>query len=213
VRIAASGENPLDTKIRAGKADHAKQPLSAVLGLDMAGIAEEIAADLTVFSVGDEVYGMVGGVGGLQGTLAESITCDARLIAQKPENLSMRQAAALPLSVITSWEALVDRAKVHTGQSVLIHAGAGGVGHGAVQIARSFGAEVFATVSPEKAAIVTSLGATPIDYRALKVEEYVDEFTNGKGFDIIFDTVGGATLDQSFTAVKRYSGHVVSALG
>ena len=121
VRIAASGENPLDTKIRAGKADHAKTAsVCSALGLDMAGIAEEIAEySDCAFSVGDEVYGTVGGVGGLQGTLAESITCDARLIAHKPENLSMRQAAALPLSVITSWEALVDRAKVHTGQSVL----------------------------------------------------------------------------------------------
>ena len=213
VKIAASGVNPLDTKIRAGKADHARQSLPAVLGLDMAGVVEEIAPDVTAFRVGDEVYGMVGGVGGLQGTLADSMTCDSSLIARKPRNLSMRQAAALPLSVITSWEALVDRAKVHADQKVLIHAGAGGVGHVAVQIARSFGAEVFATASPEKAAIVTSLGATPIDYRALKVEEYVEEFTQGKGFDIIFDTVGGATLDQSFTAVKRYTGHVVSALG
>jgi NADPH:quinone reductase-like Zn-dependent oxidoreductase len=213
VKIAASGVNPLDTKIRAAKAEHARQSLPAVLGLDMAGVVEEIAPDVTDFKVGDEVYGMVGGVGGLQGTLAESITCDASLIARKPRNLSMRRAAALPLSVITSWEALVDRAKVHADQKVLIHAGAGGVGHIAVQIARSFGAEVFATVSPEKAAIVTSLGGTPIDYRALKVEEYVEKFTLGKGFDIIFDTVGGATLDQSFTAIKRYTGHVVSALG
>ena len=213
VKIAASGVNPLDTKIRGGKADHARQSLPAVLGLDMAGTIDEIAPDVTAFSVGDEVYGMVGGVGGLQGTLAESMTCDARLVARKPTNLSMRQAAALPLSVITSWEALVDKANVHAGQNVLIHAGAGGVGHIAIQIARSFGAEVFATVSLRKAKIVMSLGATPIDYHAQKVEEYVEEFTQGEGFDIIFDTVGGATLDQSFIAVKGCTGHVVSALG
>ena len=213
VSIAASGVNPLDTKIRAGKAEHARQSLPAVLGIDMAGVIDEVAPDVTMFQVGDEVYGMVGGVGGLQGTLAESMTCDSRLIARKPVNLSMRQAAALPLSVITSWEALVDRAKVTAGQKVLIHAGAGGVGHIAIELARSFGAEVFATVSPGKVRIVASLGATPIDYHALTVEEYVEKFTQGKGFDIIFDTVGGKTLDQSFTSVKRYTGHVVSALG
>ena len=213
VNIVASGVNPLDTKIRAGKAEHARQSLPAVLGIDMAGVIDEVAPDVTRFQVGDEVYGMVGGVGGLQGTLAESMTCDSRLIARKPANLSMRQAAALPLSVITSWEALVDRAKVSAGQRVLVHAGAGGVGHIAIQIAQSFGAEVFATVSPGKARIVASLGATPVDYHALTVEEYVEKFTQGMGFDIIFDTVGGKTLDQSFTSVKRYTGHVVSALG
>src|SRR5215475_11243261 len=134
VRISASGVNPLDTKIRAGKAAHARQPLPAVLGLDMAGTVEETGSGGASFKVGDEVYGMVGGVGGLQGTLAEFIAVDADLLAHKPGNLSMRQAAALPLAIITAWEGLVDRANVHTGQTVLIQAGAGGVGHIAVQI-------------------------------------------------------------------------------
>ena len=110
VRIAASGVNPLDTKIRAGKAAHAKQPLPAVLGLDMAGTVQETGRCITAFKPGDEVYGMVGGVGGLQGTLAELITVDVHLLAHKPKNLTMRQAAALPLSIITAWEGLVDRA-------------------------------------------------------------------------------------------------------
>ncbi len=213
VRVQASGVNPLDTKIRAGKAAHAKQPLPAVLGLDMAGIVEEVAPGVTAFRPGDEVYGMVGGVGGLQGTLAEFIAVDADLLAHKPKNLSMRQAAALPLITITAWEGLVDRAKVHADQTVLIHAGAGGVGHIAVQLARAYGAEVFATVSPEKKKIVEDFGATPIDYRSSSVEEYVAASTNGKGFDIIYDTVGGATLDASFVAAKLYTGHVVSCLG
>src|SRR6516164_3178547 len=112
VRIKASGVNPLDTKIRAGKAAHAKQPLPAILGLDMAGIVEEVGSDVTAFKAGDEVYGMVGGVGGMQGTLAEYVAADADLLAHKPKNLSMRQAAALPLVSITAWEGLVDRAKV-----------------------------------------------------------------------------------------------------
>jgi NADPH2:quinone reductase len=213
IRVQASGLNPLDTEIRLGKAEHAKQPLPAVLGLDMAGIVEEVGPGVTAFQPGDEVYGMVGGVGGLQGTLAEFVAADAALIARKPRNISMREAAALPLSTITAWEGLVDRAQVHSGQTVLVHAGAGGVGHIAVQIARAFGAEVFATVSPEKAEIVKGFGATPIDYRSSSVEQYVAAHTGGRGFDVVYDTVGGATLDASFAAVKRYTGHAVSCLG
>jgi len=148
VKIAASGVNPLDIKIRAGQAAHARQPLPAVLGLDMAGTVAEVGSSVTAFEVGAEVYGMVGGVGGLQGTLAEYIAVDADLLARKPSNISMRQAAALPLSIITAWEGLVDRANVRKGQQVLIHAGAGGVGYIAIQIALAAGAEVFSTVSP-----------------------------------------------------------------
>jgi NADPH:quinone reductase len=213
VRVRASGVNPLDIKIRAGAAAHARQPLPAVLGLDMAGIVEEVAAGVTAFRPGDEVYGMVGGVGGLQGTLADFIAADADLLAHKPKNLSMRQAAALPLITITAWEGLVDRARVQAGQTVLVHAGAGGVGHIAVQLACAYGAKVFATVSAEKRKIVEEFGAIPIDYRASSVEEYVATHAEGEGFDIVYDTVGGATLDSSFVTVKRYTGHVVSCLG
>jgi NADPH:quinone reductase-like Zn-dependent oxidoreductase len=213
VQIKASGVNPLDTKIRAGKASHAKQSLPAVLGVDMAGTVEEVGPGVTAFSRGDEVYGMVGGVGGIQGTLAEFIVADTDLLAHKPKNLSMRQAAALPLVAITAWEALVDRAHVCADQTILIHAGAGGVGHVAVQLARAYNARVFATVSPDKKNIAESYGAMPIDYRSSPVEEYVAKATSGMGFDIVFDTVGGATLDSSFVAVKRYTGHVVSCLG
>jgi NADPH:quinone reductase len=213
VRVRASGVNPLDTKIRAGKAAHAKQPLPAVLGLDMAGVVEAVDDGVTRFRPGDEVYGTVGGVGGLQGTLAEFVAVDADLLAHKPRNLSMREAAALPLITITAWEGLVDRAKVSADCSVLVHAGAGGVGHIAIQLARAFGADVFATVSPEKKGIVAGLGAMPIDYRAMSVDEYVTSVTGGEGFDIVYDTVGGATLDASFVAVKTYTGHVVSSLG
>jgi NADPH:quinone reductase-like Zn-dependent oxidoreductase len=179
----------------------------------MAGIVDEVGPEVSVFHPGDEVYGMVGGVGGLQGTLAEFAAVDADLLAQKPKNLSMREAAALPLSTITAWEGLVDRAMVHANQKVLIHAGAGGVGHIAVQVARAFGAEVFATVSADKKQIVEAFGAFPIDYRSTSVEEYVAACTEGKGFDIVYDTVGGETLDASFRAVRRYTGHVLSSLG
>src|SRR4029077_14089362 len=163
VRIKASGVNPLDIKIRAGKAAHAKQPLPAVLGLDMAGVIEDVGPGVTDFKRGDEVFGMVGGVGGLQGTLAEFIAADVDLLAPKPSKLSMRQAAALPLVAITAWEGLVDRAKVRAGQTVLVHAGAGGIGHIAIQLVRAYGARVFATVSAEKKQMVEGFGATPID--------------------------------------------------
>jgi NADPH:quinone reductase-like Zn-dependent oxidoreductase len=213
VRIAASGVNPLDTKIRAGKAEHAKQPLPAVLGLEMAGTVEEVGSGVTGFRAGDEVFGMVGGVGGRQGTLAEYVAADARLLAHKPKTLSMREAAVLPLSTITAWEGLVDRAQVRAGQKVLIHAGAGGVGHVCVQIARAFGADVYATVSPSKKHLVEQFGATAVDYQAMTVDEYVQALSGGAGFDIVYDTVGGATIDASFSAVRRYTGHVVSCLG
>jgi len=213
VRIVASGVNPLDTKIRAGIAAHARHPLPAVLGLDMAGVVEDVGAGVSEFKRGDEVFGMVGGVGGLQGTLAEYAVVDADLITRKPKKLTMREAAGLPLSVITAWEGLVDRANVGPGERVLVHAGAGGVGHIAVQLAVAMGAEVFTTVSAEKREVAQRFGAVPIDYRTESVDDYVARHTAGKGFDIIYDTVGGTTLDASFAAVKRYTGRVVSALG
>lgn len=213
VRIHASGVNPLDTKIRAGQAAHARQPLPAVLGIDMAGVVVQVGAGVTAWTPGDEVYAMAGGIGGLQGTLAEFIAVDARLLARKPARLSMREAAALPLAVITAWEGLVDRAQVKPGQTVLVQGGAGGVGHVAVQLARARGAEVFATVAAEDASLVRAWGATPIDFRRETVADYVGRHTAGQGFDVVFDAVGGAVLDASFTAARRYGGHVVSILG
>jgi NADPH:quinone reductase-like Zn-dependent oxidoreductase len=212
VRIKASGVNPLDTKIQAGEAAHARHPLPAILGIDLAGVVEAIGAGVTGFRVGDEVYGMTGGVGGLQGSLAEYAAVDARLLALKPATLSLREAAALPLIFITAWEGLVDRAAVKAGQKVLVLGGAGGVGHIVVQIAVAAGAEVYAVDGAAKSQFLTQLGATPIDYRTATVEDYVAEHTGGRGFDIVYDTVGGASLDTAFQAVRRF-GHVVSCLG
>jgi NADPH:quinone reductase-like Zn-dependent oxidoreductase len=213
VKIHGACINPLDTKIRAGVAAHARQSLPAVLGLDMAGKVEAVGADVSKFAVGDEVYGLVGGVGGHQGTLAEYVVVPTSLLAKKPKSLSMSEAAALPLVSITAWEGLMDRARVRAGETVLIHAGAGGVGYIAVQLAIAAGAQVFATVSAEKRDVVVALGATPIDYRAQVPEQYVNEHTGGAGFDIVYDTVGGSTLDASFVSVKRYTGRAVSCLG
>ncbi|KUR75764.1 zinc-dependent alcohol dehydrogenase family protein [Novosphingobium sp. FSW06-99] len=211
VRIVASGVNPLDTKIHAGQAAHAKHPLPAILGLDMAGVVEEVGEGVTGFRRGDEVYGMVGGVGGHQGTLAEQAVVDADLLAIKPANLSMREAAALPLIVITAWEGLVDRMAVTAGDIVLVQGGAGGVGHIAVQIAAARGAKVYATGSSLQRATIELLGATFID-RAEPVEAYVARLTGGEGFDKVYDTAGGPALDASFLAVRQF-GHVASCLG
>ncbi|MFH9177250.1 zinc-dependent alcohol dehydrogenase family protein [Streptomyces albogriseolus] len=213
VRVHASGVNPLDTKIRAGRAAHARVRPPAVLGMDLAGQVVETGAGVSGFTPGDEVYGLTGGVGDLQGSLAQFAAVDARLLARKPATLSMREAAALPLAVITAWEGLVDRAGVRAGQKVLVHGGAGGVGSVAVQIAAARGAEVFATASAARMPLVRRLGAVPIDYTSVSVERYVAEHTGGAGFDIVFDTVGGPVLDASFEAVRTYTGHVVSALG
>jgi NADPH:quinone reductase len=211
VRIDASAVNPLDPKIRAGAAAHTRHALPAILGIDMAGVVERVGASVSRIRPGDEVYGMTGGVGGVQGSLAEYSAVDAELLALKPANLPMRAAAALPLIAITAWEGLVDRAEIAEGQSVLVQGGAGGIGHVAVQIARALGARVFATVRPSDADYISSIGAVAID-RDMSVEDQVARFTGGQGFDIVFDAVGGAILDRSFVAVRRF-GHVVSALG
>ena len=212
VRVAASGLNPLDTKIRSGNAEHAKHPLPLVLGIDLAGVVEEIGPAVTRFKVSDEVFGMPGGVGGIQGSLAQYAAVDADLLALKPSNLTMDEAASLPLAFVTSYSGIVDRAHLKSGQTVLVHGGAGGVGHVAVQLARAIGALVWATASERDHDVVSLLGATPIDYRTQSVEQYVQSSTQGDGFDLVVDTVGGPTLDASFAAVKHF-GHVVSALG
>ncbi|TCG07294.1 quinone oxidoreductase [Paraburkholderia steynii] len=211
IRVHASGVNPIDNKIRQGEASFAMPNLPAILGTDVAGVVTEVGAGVTAFAVGDEVYGMAGGVRGLPGSLAEFMTVDASMLAKKPRNLSMREAAALPLVALTAWEGLVDRANLQPGtrQKVLVQGGAGGVGHIVVQLASALGAEVYATASNAKQELVRKLGATPIDYTKTTVEQYVQQYTDGKGFDLIYDTVGGDTLEASLGAVRHY-GRVVS---
>ncbi|HTJ26875.1 MAG TPA: zinc-dependent alcohol dehydrogenase family protein [Candidatus Limnocylindria bacterium] len=215
VRIKASGLNPLDCKIQAGSpsAAHAQVTLPAVLGIDLAGVVEAVGPNVTAFEPGDEVYGMTGGVGGLQGSLAEFASVDADLLALKPANLGMREAAAMPLIFITAWEGLIDHARLRAETSVLVHGGAGGVGSMAVQLARARGAAVFATDRPDRLETIAALGATPIDYTTTAVEDYVATHTAGEGFDVVYDTIGGPSLDAAFTAVRAYEGRVVSSLG
>jgi NADPH:quinone reductase-like Zn-dependent oxidoreductase len=213
VRVEASGVNPLDVKIAAGTAAHARVTPPMVLGLDLAGVVTELGEGVRGLQVGDEVFGLTGGVGSSPGSLAEFSAVDADLLAVKPVRLSMAEAAALPLASVTAWEGLVDRAGAHSGQRVLVVGGAGGVGHVAVQLALARGATVYATGTGQSLEVIKSLGAEPIDYRTVTVEDYVASATGNQGFDVIFDTVGGAALDGAFAAVRTYTGHVVSILG
>lgn len=202
VKVAATSVNTVDTMIRQlGQENLPISPdLPAVLGMDFAGTVEAVGEGVTNFAPEDEIYGCAGGLAGLQGTLAEYMLADARLIAHKPRSLSMRQAAALPLVGITAYEGL-QRTNIKPDQKVLVHGGAGGVGHVAVQLARHFGAQVYATCSGGKqVGIIEQYGASVINYRTEKVSEYVAKHTGGEGFQVIFDSVGGANMIKSFEA-------------
>lgn len=201
VKIAASSVNTVDTMIRKmGKELPLAPDTPAILGMDFAGTVEALGEGVSEYSVGDEVYGCAGGLADLPGTLAEYIVADVKLLAHKPGNLSMREAAALPLVAITAYEGL-KRAGIEAGQKVLVHGGSGGVGHVAVQLAKHFGADVYATGGGEKQlALIEELGATGINYKTESVEQYVGKHTNGAGFELVFDSVGGANLSNSFEA-------------
>jgi NADPH2:quinone reductase len=163
------------------------------------------------FAIGDEVYACAGGVKGSAGALCEYMLADARLVAKKPKQLSLSEAAALPLVSITAWEALIERAKLTAGQTVLIHGATGGVSHIAIQLAKWAGATVYAACSShQKAETARQLGADEcIFYKDTPVEEYVNELTAGRGFDVIFDTVGGENIAKCFQAAAL-NGKVVS---
>lgn len=139
VRVSATSVNPLDARLRRnGGPLVPKTP--AILHLDFSGTVAEVGQDVRGFAVGDEVFGFAGGVGGIPGALAEYLVADAQLIARKPKSISMKEAAALPIVSVTAWEGLVNRAAVKKGSHILVHAGAGGVGHMAVQLAKHLGA-------------------------------------------------------------------------
>jgi len=210
VRIAASSLNPIDYKLRGGGRDMAPDA-PTVLGCDMAGVVVETGPGTAGFAPGDRVHGCVGGVKGLQGTYAEYVAADARLLAKVPAGLDLRRAAALPLVTLTAWEGLVDRARIRPADTVLVHGGAGGVGHVAIQIAKAKGARVVATVSsPAKAALARDLGADEtVDYRAETPDAYVARLTGSRGFDIVFDATGGSDPGTSFQAA-RLNGQVVT---
>ena len=212
VKIAASSVNTVDTMIRKMGKDLPLSPdTPALLGMDFAGTVETVADDVKDYSVGDEVYGCAGGLADLPGSLAEYMMADSNLIAHKPKNLSMREAAALPLVAITAYEGLM-RAGIKQGQKVLVHGGSGGVGHVALQLAKHFGADVYSTGGGDKQlALIEQLGATAINYKSETVEQYVAKHTAGTGFDLIFDSVGGANMANSFEAAAL-NGQIASTV-
>ncbi|MEM8777400.1 MAG: zinc-dependent alcohol dehydrogenase family protein [Cyanobacteria bacterium P01_G01_bin.49] len=213
VKLKAAGINPIDTKLRQ-RGTFYPDDLPAILGCDGAGIVEAVGYAVKRFKPGDEVYFCAGGLGKAgTGNYAEYAVVEEHLVAAKPASLSFAEAAASPLVLITAWESLYDRGRLETGQTVLIQAGAGGVGHIAIQLANIKGAQVATTVgSTDKARLVRQLGADePILYKQTDFVQAVLNWTNGEGVDLAFDTVGSQTFFESCQAVKIY-GDLVTIL-
>lgn len=212
IKLAAAGINPLDTKLRAKPAYHPDK-LPSILGCDGAGLVDEIGAEVTRFKVGDAVYFCNGGIGDEPGNYAEYTTVHQEYCADSPANIPLQDAAALPLVCITVWEALFERANLLPGQTILIHAAAGGVGHIAVQLAHHHGAKIAITISDTtKAGLAHALGAEKIiNYKEQDFVQEVLNWTDGRGVDVIFDTVGGDTFLKSLHAA-RVGGKIVSLL-
>jgi len=202
VQVKAAGIGPWDALIRSGKSA-LPQPLPLVLGSDLSGVIDSIGPGVEPFKVGDEVFGVTNER--FTGAYAEYALAKAAMIAPKPKSLNHTHAASVPVVAVTAWQMVFDFAQLSSGQSVLIHGGAGNVGGYAVQFAKLAGALVIATTSAKDVSYVRSLGGVGvIDYRATRFEERVKET------DAVIDTVGGDTLDRSYGVLKR-GGIVVSS--
>ena len=212
VRLKAAGVNPVDTKVRRNGVFY-ENALPAVLGCDGAGEVIETGSAVSRFKPGDKVWFCNGGLGREQGNYAEYTVIDQRWAGLMPESLSFAEAAALPLVLITAWGALFDRGGLQSGQTVLVHAGAGGVGHVAIQLAKLKGARVIATVSSgQKAEFAKALGADEaILYTQGGFADAVNELTGGKGADLVFDTVGASVFKDSIAATAHF-GRLVTLL-
>jgi NADPH:quinone reductase len=208
VRVHATAVNPLDCQIRRGDyADHV--PLPAITGHDLSGVIEEVGSAVTEFRAGDAVYYTPQIFGG-PGSYAEQHVADVGLVGRKPANISHLEAASLALVGGTVWEALVTRAQLTVGETILIHGGTGGVGTVAIQVAKAMGASVITTAKARDHEFVHSLGADQaIDYTSMDYVDAVAEMTQGKGVDVVFDTIGGDTLTRSPRTLAD-SGRVVS---
>lgn len=206
VEIHAAGLNPLDSKIR----DGAFKPLLPyrppfILGHDMAGIVARVGSKARRFKVGDAVYSRARD--GRIGTFAELISINEADLALKPKNLTMEEAASIPLVGLTAWQALVERAGLQNGQKVLIHAGSGGVGTFAIQLAKHIGATVATTTSTANVELVRSLGAdVVIDYKKEDFEKVLS------GYDVVLNSLDGDTLQKSLTVLKP-GGKLISISG
>ncbi|WP_309667844.1 NADP-dependent oxidoreductase [Tabrizicola sp.] len=203
IRVVATSVNPVDWKIRKGYLkDFIPYEMPLIMGLDVSGIVEKTGPAVTRFKPGDAVYSRPDTR--RNGAYAEYIAVRESEVVAKPTTISHVEAASLPLVSITAWEALFTTANLSAGQRVLIHAGAGGVGSIAVQLARAKGAHVTATASAGKMALVRSLGADEvIDYKSQDFSSVVS------GMDVVFDTVGGDVTEKSW-AVLNPGGMLVS---
>ncbi|EEK49722.1 NADP-dependent oxidoreductase [Bacillus cereus ATCC 10876] len=204
--IHAASINPIDFKIRDGKVKMLlKYEMPLILGNDFSGVITKVGSKVTRFKVGDEIYARPRK--NKIGTFAEYIAIHEDDIALKPKNLSFEEAASIPLVGLTSYQALHDIMHLQKGQKILIHAGSGGVGTFAIQLAKIMGATVTTTASEAGTNLVTSLGADQIiNYKTEKFEEIL------KNYDAVFDTIGGTTLEKSFNIIKS-GGNIVSVSG
>ena len=199
VEVHAVGLNPVDTKVRRGM--HGPKPFPHVLGRDVSGVVRAVGSRVSNFRVGDEVYASPSLA--RNGSCADLVAVDYRSAALKPAKLDHIQAAALPLVTLTAWESLHERAGLHTGETVLIQAGAGGVGHIAIQLARLHGCRVITTASrPQTIALCKELGADVIvNHKQESFVEAVGRETGGRGCPVVFDTVGGDVFDKCLDCV------------
>jgi NADPH:quinone reductase-like Zn-dependent oxidoreductase len=196
VRVEAAGVNPVDWKTRAGLGAAARSGLPLTVGWDVAGVVDAVGPGVTRFAVGDPVFGMPW-FPRQAAAYAEFVTAPSRHFARRPDGLSAVEAGGLPLAGLTAWQCLVDIAEVKPGQRVLVHAGAGGVGHLAVQIAKARGAHVIATASAAKHDLLAELGVDePVDYRSHHFEEVVEPV------DVVYDLVGGDVAVRSLDVLQ-----------
>ena len=206
IRVIAAGVNPVDAYVRQGRLSERgfdKRPM--IIGYDIAGVVEKIGARITKFKAGDAVYAYLPIVRG--GGYAEFAIAKEDEMALKPKNIDSEKAAAVPLAATTAWQALIDEAKIDKGQTVLIHGGSGGVGHFAIQIAKTRGAKVIATASTANQDALKQLGVDqPIDYTTTKFEDVV------KDVDVVLNCVRADTLPASYGLVKK-GGMIVSITG
>ena len=201
ILVRAAGINPVDWKLRDGMGKGRITP-PWTMGFDVSGIVEGADASVSEFKKGDVVFAYLPISKG--GGYAEYVAVPSNAVASKPKTIDHTHAAAVPLAGLTAWQALFDQAKLQPGQTVLIHGAAGGVGHFAVQFAVNKGAKVFATASAQNAEFVKGLGAERvIDYKKEKFEEIA------KDVDVVFDMIGGETLDRSYQCLKE-GGYLVS---
>jgi NADPH2:quinone reductase len=200
IKVKATSVNPLDYKMRKGLFPDLVKSFPITLHGDVSGIIEKVGEGVKDFSIGDEVYGCVGGLLEMGGGLAEYVLADIKLISRKPKSITFSQAAALPLVALTAWEGLVTCANVQKNNTVLIHGGTGGVGHIAIQLAKWL------------MELTKQLGADiAINYKDSNARSYVPQHTSGIGFDVVFDTVGGENLKESIEAAALF-GQVISIL-